>query len=245
MRSKKEPSLRAKTQGRIANIICRPRQDLRLAPPAVFGTHLILYLNPDKLSRFKYVFSNFPRREAPRKRGQGKTWVFPTSGAARRSGREKGPGKNRRFFPVALPEAKQGISIIFVAACTWRKFLDPRAGGAHTSDAASLVCGDLPRSRQRLCRAADAASSLRGDAACPMRAKGDAVPSLPQQAPPLHQQSAVRHGHEVIVRHDDMVRQRHTDGGQGVPHLEGGDLVVGGGQRQAAGVVVGQDHRTG
>ena len=75
------------TQGRIANQVCRPRQDLRLAPPAVFGTHLVLYLNPDHLSRFK---SNFPLSHPSQ-------------------AREKGPGKNLRFFPVLPPQAEEEL----------------------------------------------------------------------------------------------------------------------------------------
>ena len=45
---------------------------------------------------------------------------------------EKGPGKNLRFFPFDLPKADQANEIIFAAACTWRKFPDPCARGAHT-----------------------------------------------------------------------------------------------------------------
>ena len=36
--------------------------------------------------------------------------------------------------PVLLPEAKESIPIIFAATCAWRKYLDPSALGALTSD---------------------------------------------------------------------------------------------------------------
>ena len=35
-------------------------------------------------------------------------------------------------FQVLAPKAKEEISIIFAAACTWRKYQDPCALGAHT-----------------------------------------------------------------------------------------------------------------
>ena len=42
-------------------------------------------------------------------------------------------GENRRVSPVRSPLANEEISIIFAAACTWQKSLDPCALGAHTS----------------------------------------------------------------------------------------------------------------
>ena len=117
MRSKKEPSLCAKTQGRIANRVCRPRQDLRRTPPAVFGTHLVLYSRVSQKSTLKYQFSP----KIPEKR-------------------EKGSGEALRFSPVDLPKANQGIQIIFgrtpsrgaslaplgqFTFCACRKFLRP------------------------------------------------------------------------------------------------------------------------
>ena len=109
------------TQGRIANQVCRPRQDLRLAPPAVFGTHLILYSILDKLSRIKYHIS--PK--------------IPQI-------REKGPGKNLRFFPVLPPQAEEDNQIIFGRTCACRKFIDPRAGGAHASDRRHWETAETP-----------------------------------------------------------------------------------------------------
>ena len=53
---KRKPSLYPRTQGRCkqSKSICHPRQDLRLAPPAVFGTHLVLYQGRDGLSSRRY-----------------------------------------------------------------------------------------------------------------------------------------------------------------------------------------------
>ena len=48
------------------------------------------------------------------------------------------PGKGARgepqVPPVDLPAANQEYSIIFAAACTWRKYLDLAALGGDTSD---------------------------------------------------------------------------------------------------------------
>ena len=110
------------TQGRIANQVCRPRQDLRLAPPAVFGTHLVLYLILDDLSRIK-------------------SYIFPISGPCRhgKKGREKPV-----FFPVLPPQAEEENQIIFAATCAWRKSIDPRAGGAHASDRRHWETAETP-----------------------------------------------------------------------------------------------------
>ena len=55
---------------------------------------------------------------------------------------EKGARGEPQVPPVDLPTANQEYSIIFAAACTWRKYLDLAALGGDTSDAASLVGGD-------------------------------------------------------------------------------------------------------
>lgn len=122
MRSKKEPSLCVKTQGRIANQVCRPRQDLWLVPPAVFGTHLVLYLILAKMSRIKYQFIPFPGLAGLGKRARKKPAVFP----------------------VLPPQAEEDNQIIFAATCAWRKFIDPRAVGAHASDRRHWETAETP-----------------------------------------------------------------------------------------------------
>ena len=171
MRSKKEPSLCAKTQGRIANRVCRPRQDLRRTPPAVFGTHLVLYSRVSQKSTLKYQVSP----QIPEKR-------------------EKGSGEALRFSPVDLPRANQGIQIIFgrtpsrgaslapagqFTFCVWRKFPDLCALGAHTPVSGT---GASAKVAKRLWRGEEEQAE-RGEASLPA-GPGIAMPQRCQPAPP-------------------------------------------------------------
>ena len=104
----------AKTQGRIANHICRPRQDLRGSPLTccLWNASDIIFKGITKVNP-QISFS-------PKK--------FPQT-------REKGPGKNLRFFPILSPEGERKNFNHFRRGVYVAKIPRPaRPWGAHTSD---------------------------------------------------------------------------------------------------------------
>lgn len=126
----------AKTQGRIANHICRPRQDLQGSPLTccLWNASDIIFKGDKKVNpQISFSPKKFPQTQekGPRKKPRLCTV------AALRFQAPLGPSiapqaALRRFPPVDLPKANQEIQIIFAAACTWRKYPDPRARGART-----------------------------------------------------------------------------------------------------------------